>query len=61
MLDSQPVAEDHWPDILVMHMMRWRMMKIHLRKTHHPTVEVVQEHHLEAAAQAADGPVTMMR
>ena len=45
--NSQPVAGDHQQSIPVMHgtricMMRWRMMKIHLGKTHHTIAEVVQ-------------------
>ena len=37
-------------------MIRWRMMKIHLSKIHHPIAEVAQEHHL--GGSGAGGPVS---
>ncbi len=41
--------------------MRWRMMKIHLSKTHLQKAEVAQDYRLEEAVQLAEGPVMMKR
>ena len=64
--NSQPVAEDHLWHAPAMHKMRmckmrWRMIIIHLGKTHHPKVKVAQEHQLGEAAQLAKGPVVLRR